>query len=99
MPSNNMANERKVLWAAGNLYEPYVGRWSRLIAGKFLTWLDIPPQSDWLDVGCGTGALTATILQPRFRDFDDYWIPFLGGQGPASASSREHGPFEAGPVR
>lgn len=57
-----MANERKDLWAAGNLYEPYVGRWSRLVAGEFLAWLDVPPQRDWLDVGCGTGALTETIL-------------------------------------
>ena len=22
-------------------------------------------------------------MPTRFRDFDDYWAPFLGGQGPA----------------
>jgi SAM-dependent methyltransferase len=38
-----------------------VGRWSRLVAGKFLDWLDLPPSLRWLDVGCGTGALTAAI--------------------------------------
>jgi hypothetical protein len=26
------AMERKDVWAAGDLYEPYVGRWSRLVA-------------------------------------------------------------------
>jgi hypothetical protein len=24
-------------------------------------------------------------IETRFRDFDDYWTPFLGGQGPAPA--------------
>jgi SAM-dependent methyltransferase len=28
----------------------------------FLSWLDIPPGRRWLDVGCGTGALCAAIL-------------------------------------
>ena len=58
-----MAEQRKDNWAAGNLYEPYVGRWSRLVARDFLRWLALPTQLDWLDVGCGTGALTQTILQ------------------------------------
>src|SRR5690349_2077829 len=50
------------VWAAGNAYEPYVGRWSRLVARDFLDWLAAPVDARWLDVGCGTGALTATIL-------------------------------------
>jgi SAM-dependent methyltransferase len=58
-----MALERKDTWAAGKLYEPYVGRWSRLVAKEFLAWLEAPPDLDWLDVGCGTGALTEIILQ------------------------------------
>jgi SAM-dependent methyltransferase len=58
-----MPDERKDTWAAGKLYEPYVGRWSRLVAKDFLRWLELPAQLDWLDVGCGTGALTEVILQ------------------------------------
>ena len=50
------------VWAEGDSYEPYVGRWSRFVAPVFLDWLAIPPGRRWLDVGCGTGALTATIL-------------------------------------
>lgn len=53
---------KKDTWAAGNLYEPYVGRWSRLVARDFLNWVSIPSGKDWLDVGCGTGALTQAIL-------------------------------------
>ena len=50
------------VWASGAAYEPYVGRWSRLVARELLSWLAVPPGSRWLDVGCGSGALSATIL-------------------------------------
>ena len=53
----------KSIWASGGAYEPYVGRWSRLVAREFVDWLAIPPAALWLDVGCGTGALTETILR------------------------------------
>lgn len=58
-----MTAARKDTWAAGKLYEPYVGRWSRLVAKDFLAWLKAPPDGDWLDVGCGTGALAEAILK------------------------------------
>jgi len=51
------------VWAAGQLYEPYVGRWSRLVAREFLDWLAMPSGKDWLDVGCGTGALSQTLAE------------------------------------
>lgn len=49
-------------WGSGAKYEAYVGRWSRMIAREFIPWLAIPTAKRWLDVGCGTGALTQTIL-------------------------------------
>jgi SAM-dependent methyltransferase len=52
-------------WSSGQSYESYVGRWSRLVAAEFLAWLDAPPDRRWLDVGCGTGALTETVLGDR----------------------------------
>ncbi|RZU19158.1 ubiquinone/menaquinone biosynthesis C-methylase UbiE [Kribbella rubisoli] len=50
-------------WSRGGIYESYVGRWSRLVAKEFLDWLEQPAALGWLDVGCGTGALTSTILR------------------------------------
>lgn len=49
-------------WASGAAYEPYVGRWSRLVAREVIGWLAVPPGRRWLDGGCGTGAVTETIL-------------------------------------
>lgn len=54
---------RSDIWANAEAYEQYVGRWSRLVAREFLDWLAVPPGSHWLDIGCGTGALTEAILQ------------------------------------
>jgi SAM-dependent methyltransferase len=49
-------------WERGSPYEQYIGRWSRQVAPLFLSWLDQPAGLRWLDVGCGTGALSAAIL-------------------------------------
>jgi len=49
-------------WERGSPYEQYVGRWSRQVAPPFLSWLSIPAGQRWLDVGCGTGALCAAIV-------------------------------------
>ncbi|MBP7000751.1 class I SAM-dependent methyltransferase [Amaricoccus sp.] len=48
-------------WGVAESYELYMGRWSRLVAARFLDWLDPPPGLDWLEVGCGTGALAGAI--------------------------------------
>lgn len=50
-------------WAEGEKYEHYVGRWSRPVADVFLEWLACPPRMSWLDVGCGTGALSRKVLE------------------------------------
>jgi SAM-dependent methyltransferase len=50
-------------WGGGDRYESYVGRWSRLVAADFLGRLGVEPEARWLDVGCGTGALTETVLR------------------------------------
>ncbi len=49
-------------WAGGDAYERYVGRWSRPVGADFIAWLSVPGDRRWLDLGCGTGALTETVL-------------------------------------
>src|ERR671927_482250 len=58
-----MVGGARDVWASGAAYEPYVGRWSRLVAREFLQWLAVPPGRQWLGVGCGTGALCGTIVR------------------------------------
>lgn len=50
------------VWADAAAYEPYIGRWSRLVGREFVSWLAIPEASSWLDVGCGTGAVSEAII-------------------------------------
>lgn len=54
-------SETRVAFDDGHAYDRYMGRWSRAVGEKFLTWLDPEPQRNWLEVGCGTGAFTALI--------------------------------------
>lgn len=49
-------------WLTGDAYEAYMGRWSRPLARAFVEWLRPPASAHWLDIGCGTGALTTAIL-------------------------------------
>ena len=50
-------------WDSAHAYDQYAGRWSGRIAVEFLRWLAPRPGQSWADVGCGTGALTSTILR------------------------------------
>ena len=56
-------NGEKDWFADGDAYERYIGRWSRPIGAMFLDWLAQPAGLRWVDVGCGTGALSATVLE------------------------------------
>lgn len=55
-------SSRHDAWQAGDSYDLYMGRWSRQIAPRFLDWLAPRQHLDWLEIGCGTGALSASIL-------------------------------------
>ena len=46
----------------GAAYERAMGRWSRAVAPIFLRWLAPPAAARWLDVGCGAGVLTQTVV-------------------------------------
>ena len=48
-------------WNAGATYEDFMGRWSRRLAPRLVSWLQVPRGMHWLDVGCGTGSLADAI--------------------------------------
>ena len=50
------------MWTSGEAYERFVGRWSRPVARDFLAWIGAESGHRWLDVGCGTGALSTAVL-------------------------------------
>lgn len=50
-------------WATGSTYEDFMGRWSRLLAPRFVAWMQIPAHVHWLEIGCGTGAMTEAICR------------------------------------
>ena len=67
-------------WGNSDAYEAYMGRWSRPMAEAVLRWLQPAAGLSWLDVGCGTGALTAAILDraaPREITGIDPSVAFL----------------------
>lgn len=61
-------NAQSEKWAEGDAYEHFMGRWSSDVARLFVDWLPYAAHLSWLDVGCGTGALTRVITshqQPK----------------------------------
>lgn len=46
----------------GEAYERYMGIWSQYAGDIFLDWLAPRPGLRWLDVGCGNGAFTETLV-------------------------------------
>ena len=86
-------------WSAGDAYERYMGRWSRLVAVRFLDWLGAPADAAWLDLGCGTGALTQTILarcEPRSIVAIDQSADFVAHARAATSDTHVRMRFEVG---
>jgi len=52
-------------WQTGDAYEYYMGRWSSLVADSFTDWLSPSSGLKWLDIGCGSGALSEAIIKKR----------------------------------
>jgi SAM-dependent methyltransferase len=46
----------------GAEYEDFMGKWSRLVGDVFLDWLAPAAGLQWVDIGCGNGAFTETIV-------------------------------------
>ena len=97
MSDAGRAPSRLDRWEAGDAYERYVGRWSRLVAAEFVPWLAVAPGARWLDVGYGTGAVTDALLRlaaPREVRGIDPSPAFVAHAGGGADNDRVH--VEAG---
>jgi ubiquinone/menaquinone biosynthesis C-methylase UbiE len=50
-------------WTSGEDYDQWMGRWSRLVAEEFLSWLGLSANLQYLDVCCGSAVLTEAIVK------------------------------------
>lgn len=46
-----------------DLYEKFMGVWSRMLGSKFIDWMSPDQGKSWVDIGCGNGAFTAQIIE------------------------------------
>jgi SAM-dependent methyltransferase len=53
------------MFAQSHAYEPFMGRWSRRLAPLFVEFAGVQDGEAVLDVGAGTGAVAAAILEAR----------------------------------
>ena len=103
MSDDHKRTQPQDVWGSGDAYERYVGRWSRLVAREFLNWLSVASNSHWIDVGCGTGALSQTILalaapaQVKGIDRSDGFVARAREQVQDSRASFEVGDAQALP--
>jgi ubiquinone/menaquinone biosynthesis C-methylase UbiE len=60
IPDKSISMDR---WTSGAHYDRWMGRWSRLLAQEFVIWLAAPAGLRWIDVCCGSGVVTETIVE------------------------------------
>jgi SAM-dependent methyltransferase len=85
-------------WEHGDAYELFIGRWSSLVAVSFLDWLALPSGLRWVDVGCGTGALSEAILDTQDPTAVDGVEPSAGFVGAASERLGERATLHRAPA-
>ena len=55
-------SEQRISFTDGAAYDRAMGPWSQLVGEVFLDWLAVRPGLRWIDIGCGNGAFTDTII-------------------------------------
>lgn len=97
MDSQGLSEREAKMFSASAAYESFMGRWSRLLAPKFIAFTGVREGDRVLDVGTGTGSL-ASSLDHALRSVDIVAIDpsegFIGYAQKDSRSKRIH--FERG---
>ncbi len=57
-----MPHDKPSFGGSSATYYSYMGRWSRVLAPLFLDWLEVGLGKQWIDIGCGTGELSQSII-------------------------------------
>jgi SAM-dependent methyltransferase len=70
-------------WQAARALNPAAAALDEAV--RFPICAPAPLEALFATAGLSGVATRAIDVPSRFRDFDDYWLPFLGGQGPAPA--------------
>jgi SAM-dependent methyltransferase len=73
----------RCFWNAAKALEPAAAALDEAV--RFPGCTPAPLEALFKAMGLSGVATRAIDVHTRFRDFDDYWSPFLGGQGPAPA--------------
>ena len=73
----------RFFWNAARALEPAAAALDEAV--RFPGCAPAPLEALFTATGLSGVATRAIDVHTRFRDFDDYWSPFLGGQGPAPA--------------
>jgi SAM-dependent methyltransferase len=58
-----MTMTQPIVFVDGAAYESFMGVWSRKVGDTFIDWLAPAAGQRWLDVGCGNGAFTETLIE------------------------------------
>jgi 2-polyprenyl-3-methyl-5-hydroxy-6-metoxy-1,4-benzoquinol methylase len=59
--AQRLAEREATMFSAGNSYERFMGRWSRLLAPQLVAFTGVKDGDRVLDVGTGTGALAGAL--------------------------------------
>jgi hypothetical protein len=80
----------RCFWNAAKALEPAAAALDEAV--RFPGCTPAPLEALFKAMGLPGVATRAIDVHTRFRDFDDYWSPFLAGQGPAPAYVVARGP-------
>jgi ubiquinone/menaquinone biosynthesis C-methylase UbiE len=86
-----LLEEKPDKWNSADPYEYFMGRWSKLIALVFLKRLNFPYNLSWLDIGCGTGALSEAI----FRNYKPAYLCCVDPSAEFLEKAKEKKSFKA----